>query len=699
MTSTATLNSLFAPRSIAVVGASNTPGKSGATPIALLRKQGYAGRIHPVNPKEHEVQGLPCFPTIGDIDGDVDLAIIAVPARFARGALEAARPGQLGNAVIFTSGFAEVDEAGRAEQKALQALAGQRGIRLLGPNCLGFMNIPQNVYATFSPAPLTGIVPAGKIGMVTQSGAFGAYAYSMARERGIGLSFWVSTGNESDVDVADCMQWLVQDPNTEVIMAYMEGCQDGEALKRALRAAHEAGKPVVVTKIGRTAAGAQAAASHTAALAGNDAVYDALFRQYGAYRAHSMDEFFTLGQALSIWKGGRARRSLGIVTISGGVGALMADEADDQGLALPPLPEDLRRRLLARIPFAGPANPVDVTGQAITDPAVFQDTCLDMLETGAYGALAVFLAAAGSSESLWPHIEQLARSLQARHPETPLAICALLPAERRRKLEELGCMVFSDPSDAVRTLGATLGRHVALPARPDGSQADSFAVEPGAGAFSESASLQILARAGIPVVPSIVATSAAQACAHAKALGAPAAMKIVSADIPHKSDIGGVRLNVQGDDAVAQAYQALRDAAKKHAPAAKVDGVLVAPMISDGVECIMGVHGDPVFGPVVMFGLGGVFVEILKDVTFRLAPFDAEEAKAMILSTRASEILQGARGKPAADIDALAQALAALSRLAYAARDTISSIDVNPIVARPAGLGAMALDAVVVRKA
>jgi len=695
---TQSLDRLFAPQSIAVVGASNTAGKAGAVPITLLRSQGYGGTIYPIHPTADTVQGLPAWRSLGDLDEAVDLAIVAVPAQHVLQTLQSAREGQLANAVIFTSGFAETGARGLEQQQTLQALAAARGMRLLGPNCLGFMNIPRAVYATFSPAPLVGAVARGDIGMVTQSGAFGAYAYSMARERGIGLSFWASTGNESDVGVADCLQWLVDDPNTRVIMAYMEGCKDGDALKRALRAAHDAGKPVVITKIGRTDAGAKAAASHTAALAGNDAVYEALFRQYGVYRARDMEEFFTLGHSLSVWRTARhAPRSLGVVTISGGVGALMADEADDHDLALPALDAQAQARLCARIPFASAANPVDVTGQALTDPGVIQATCLDMLASGQFGALAIFLAAAGSSESFWPHVQDLVQTLHARHPGTPLAICALLSALRRKILERYGCAVFEDPSRAVQTLGKLLGRQATLPvaavtmdtALPMDGSARS-------GALSESQSLALLSAIGIPVASGRVVASAEQASAVAAQLGVPVVMKIASADIPHKSDVGGVRLNVAGADQVQRAYQDIMASAARHRPEARIDGVLVAPMIRSVVECILGVQCDPVFGPVVMFGLGGVFVEIFKDVSFRLAPFDETEAHAMIRETRAAQLLQGARGGVVADVDALAQALARLSQFAYAQRDRITSMDINPLGVLPKGQGVIALDAVVV---
>ncbi|ADP19135.1 pimeloyl-CoA synthetase [Achromobacter xylosoxidans A8] len=703
------LSRLFDPQAIAIVGASATPGKIGAMPISLLLQHGYGGRIIPVNPRADVIAGLPVIPGLDALDADVDLAILAVPAAHAAQALERARPGQVGAAVVFTSGFSETGAHGAGQQERLCAIARERGIRLLGPNCLGFMNVRRNVYATFSPAPANGVVAPGGIGMVSQSGAFGAYAYSMARERGLGLSHWISTGNEADIDVADCIEWLARDADTRVIMAYMEGCRDGAKLRRALAAARAAGKPVVVTKIGRTQAGAQAAASHTAALAGDDAVYDALFRQYGALRARTIEEFFNLGYALDTWKRPPQGRRLGIFTISGGVGALMADEAADTGLALPEPAADAQARLLERVPFASGRNPVDVTGQAVSEPGLLLATADDMLADGRYDALAVFLAAAGSSEILWPTFEAFARQMQARHPDVPLAISALFPPARRRELEQLGCLVFPDPSAAIRTIGAVAG--LAANADHDKAEEDratqSADTPPLLDAYNEVQAMELLRQAGLPASPCTLATDADAAVRAVAAMSAtgrdasgdsvPVVLKVVSPDITHKSDVGGVKLNIRGEDAVQRAYADIMASVRQHRPDARIDGVLVAPMAPKGVECIAGVHCDPVFGPVVMFGLGGVFVEVLKDVSFRLAPFGRDEAMAMIREIKGYALLQGARGAPPCDIDALADALAALSRFAHARSADFSSVEINPLLALPEGQGAMALDAVVIR--
>jgi acyl-CoA synthetase (NDP forming) len=693
------LSRLFDPQGIAIVGASATPGKIGAMPVTLLRQHGYAGRIVPVNPRADTIQGLPAVPGLDALDAHIDLAILAVPAAHAAQALERARPGQIGAAVVFTSGFSETGASGAAQQERLCAAARERGIRLLGPNCLGFMNVRRKVYATFSPAPANGIVPPGGIGMVSQSGAFGAYAYSMARERGLGLSHWISTGNEADIDVADCIEWLANDADTRVIMAYMEGCRDGLKLRRALAAARAADKPVVVTKIGRTQAGAQAAASHPAALAGDDAVYDALFRQYGALRARTIEEFFNLGYALDTWKRLPGGRRLGIFTISGGVGALMADEAHDAALALPEPSAAAQARLLERVPFASGRNPVDVTGQAVSEPGLLLATADDILADGRYDALAVFLAAAGSSEALWPTFEAFAREMQARHPGVPLAISALFPPARRRELERLGCLVFPDPSAAIRTIGAvaSLADHAGVDADAGMPETVPAAGAPLLEAYNEVQAMELLRQAGLPVSRCTLAADADAAVRAAAALGGAVAMKVVSPDIVHKSDVGGVKLNIAGEDALRAAYAGIMDSVRRHCPEARIDGVLVAPMAPKGVECIAGVHCDPVFGPVVMFGLGGVFVEVLKDVSFRLAPFGRDVALEMIREIKGHALLQGARGAPPCDVGALADALAALSRFAHARRADFSSVEINPLLALPEGQGALALDAVVLR--
>ena len=427
------LSRLFDPRGIAIVGASATPGKIGAMPVTLLRQHGYEGRIVPVNPRADAIQGLPATPGLDALDGDVDLAILAVPAAQAAQALERARPGGIGAAVVFTSGFSETGPAGAVQQERLCAVARERGIRPLGPNCLGFMNVRRKVYATFSPAPANGIVPPGGIGMVSQSGAFGAYAYSMARERGLGLSHWISTGNEADIDVADCIEWLARDADItgdHTWQAARDGCREAVAPRAGARRGRP-DKPVVVTKIGRTQAGARRPPLRTPPRwRGTTPCTTRCSASTASPARARSSEFFNLGYALDTWKRPPAGRRLGIFTISGGVGALMADEAQDAGLALPEPAGAAQARLLERVPFASARNPVDVTGQAVSEPGLLLATADDILADGRYDALAVFRRPAGRSGSVVAHLRSL-RAARCRRA-TPACRWPSAPCSRPR---------------------------------------------------------------------------------------------------------------------------------------------------------------------------------------------------------------------------------------------------------------------------
>ncbi|MBU1360889.1 MAG: acetate--CoA ligase family protein [Gammaproteobacteria bacterium] len=691
-----TLARMFSPRSIAIIGASSAMHKIGAVPLAHLVRHGYRGKIFPVNPNAGEILGLRAYPDVKSIGEPVDLVVVAVPAAVAGAAVEEAAAAGARSAVIFTSGYAEIGPEGARAQEQLAEIARRYGMPILGPNCLGFMNVRERLYATFSPVPFAGLVEAGNVGMVSQSGAFAAYAYSLARERGVPLSYWISTGNQCSVDVAACIEWLADDPHTSVIMAYLEGCRDGEALKRALSRAREAGKPVVVTKVGRTDSGARAAASHTAALAGNDAIYDALFRQYDAIRALTIDDFFNFGHALSVLGRRPAGQRLGVLTVSGGVGALMADAAEESGLSLPELPPEAQDAIVERVPFAGPKNPVDVTGQVTTEPDLLDFAGELMGRSGCYDSLVVFLAAAGLSDTLWPQfLDRIMRTRQ-RVPEIVMAICTLMPPDQRKPLEDAGVLVFDDPTAAIRTLGAI--------SRPPAPSAVCNAAPPDVGLlaaiqrtseFTEAQALGLLRQAGFPVVDHVSCDSADDACRALEKFGGPVVVKLQSPDVLHKSDIGGVKLGLRTPEEVRRAFEEIVTSARTHAPDARIEGALVAPMVRDGVECILGLHIDPVFGPVVMVGLGGVMVEVLRDVSFRLAPFDHATAHEMIASLKGKDLLHGARGRPKADVSALADALVRLSQIGAAAQEHVRSIEINPFLVLAEGLGAVAVDAVI----
>ncbi|MFN3733670.1 acetate--CoA ligase family protein [Comamonas testosteroni] len=691
------LDALFSPRSIAVVGATDSPQRIGGIPLDYLLRFGYTGRLRAVNPRAATVQGLPAHARLTDIREPVDLAIVAVPQAHVAAVLEDAAAARVRSMVLFSSGFAETGAEGAATQQALQERARAAGIRLIGPNCLGFMRPGHQTYATFSPAPNAGRVKPGRIGLISQSGAFGAYAYSMARERGLGLSLWATTGNEADVQLADGLAWLARDPETDVIMAYMEGCRDGERLRAALALAREHGKPVIMFKVGTSELGAAAAASHTASLAGNDAVYDAVFRQYGVLRAHTISDFFALAASASIAPIPR-NRSLGLLTVSGGVGAMMADDASAASLDVQPLSEAAQRQLLEWVPFAAPRNPVDITGQVTNDVTLLERSAELMMRDRNFASWLGFFAAGGLSDAFWAVLRSLVEKLRAAHPDTLLAICTLCSDARRAEMEALGCLVFSDPSAAIRCIGALASladAPRAAPLPPAFPAQSALQLPPGS--LSEARSMELLAEAGMPVVPHQLVRTQQQAAQAVQALGGTIALKVASADIAHKSEVGGVALNLRTAMDAGAAFARILASARQARPTAQLDGALAARMVHGGVECIAGVHRDPVFGPVLMFGLGGIHVEILRDVSLRALPITRDDALAMVQELRTFPILAGARGKPPADLQALADALLALADFAQRCGDTLSSAEINPLIALPREQGGcVAVDALVI---
>lgn len=682
MTALRDLGSLFDPKSIAVLGASADAARIGGRPVANLLKFGFQGPIYPINLRADRVQGLQAFPSISDVPGPVDLAVLAIPAAGVPAALEDCARAGVGTAVVFSSGFGEVGEAGAEAQAELTALTRRTGLRILGPNCLGTMNIASGAICTFGQAPNYGLPKAGGLSFVSQSGAFGTFTFVTAMQRGLPAGRWVSTGNEADIDVAECIDWLADDPATRVIMSYMEGCRDGPKLIAALKRAQAADIPVVVMKVGRSAAGAAAAQSHTAALAGADAVYDAVLKQYGAHRARSVDEFLDVGYAALLGKRPAGKR-IGIITMSGGAGVLMADAAEEAGLHVAPLALDTQARLREIVPFAGVQNPVDVTGQIGNDPTLYVRFGQTMLSEGGFDAVVGFHAVVGLDPVGGAALADSWAALRAAFPDLPMFLAMRSLPELRERLEALNIPVFDEPARMVAAVAAVARFARRAPVEHTPGAPSVLAGE----ALSEAAASGLLAAAGLPMVAHRVVQSGAEAASAAAALGFPVVLKIVSADIAHKSDIGGVRLNLATPPDVAEAHDAIRAAVAKHAPNAAIDGVMVAPMTRDGVETIIGVQSDPVFGPMVMLGLGGILVEVLHDVSFRHAPFDHEAAHAMIAELRGAALLAGVRGQPPADVDALADALVALGRFAADNRGKFGGIEINPLLVRPRGPG------------
>jgi acyl-CoA synthetase (NDP forming) len=691
------LDKLLRPQSIAIIGASDEPSRIGGRPLAYLLAAGYRGAIYPVNPKRGTVQGLPAFAAIGDVPGTVDLAVVAVAADQAVDVLRDCAARGVGAAVVFSAGFAETGAAGGRLQDSIATIARDSGMRVLGPNCLGLFNAEDGLYPTFTTTLDRGLPKPGRLSIVSQSGAFGSHLFFAAAARGLGIRYWIATGNEADVDVAECLRWVAEDADTDVIMAYAEGVKDGRGFIDALEAAHARRKPVIFMKVGRSELGAAAVVSHTASLAGADAVYDAVLRQYGAHRARAAEEMVDVAYAASrgVYPAGNR---LGLITISGGVGALLADDAADRGLDVAPMPEAAQRRLKELVPFAAPRNPIDLTAQPFNDIRLVARYLEIVLRDGGYDAIVAFFTSVAGSPAIAAPLRQAIRDLRSIRPDCLFVLSALVPEALKSAYEADGVAVFEDPSRALAAVAALAGfgrwfRRAPVDRRPTARPERAMPAVSG-----EYQAKRLLAGWGIPTPEERLARTAEDAVAAFRAIGGPVALKIASADIAHKTEIEGVLLNVAGADPVRRGFVELTQRAAAQAPAARIDGVLVSAYIAGGVETIIGVKRDPVFGPVLVFGLGGIFVEALGDVAVRLAPIDAAEARAMIDETRARAILDGARGRRRCDTAALAAALVALSEFAAAHADDIESVDINPFAVLPEGQGAVALDALIVRR-
>lgn len=696
---------LYNPKSIAIVGASQNERKPGGRPLAALERRGYAGELYPVNPGYDEVRGRTCYPSVLDVPGPLDLAIISVPAAAVLDVMRQCGEKGVKAAVIFSGGFAEVGPEGAALQRELGRLAREEGIRVLGPNSLGLINLANSVMASF--AFITEMEPVSPrtLSMVTQSGAFGAMLYSEAIRSGVGFSSFTSVGNEADTEFSDFVGYLLDDAETQIIGGYLEGAKDGRKLRRVAEKALGLGKPLAIMKVGRMGAGARAASSHTASLAGDDQVYDSFFRQLGIVRIEDPKELTAFA---ILHRGGRrfTGRRVAILSGSGGHGVMLADRCESLGLPVPELRGATRERLEQILPAFGSArNPVDLTAQGGVDTSMLGN-CLRALvgdeDIDAVLAQVFFQDRDG--------IER-ARDLVEIYHSTSKPVVMLahhrdpspVGAQCFQILKEAGIPILGDGLQAAKAMAQLAwyqekrGAAVADAAAPEelgGAEPEDLRQRLRRGpALSEFRCKQILESCGIPVTREGLAHSAEQAVGLARELGYPVVLKVQSAEIQHKTDAGAVALGLAGDEDVRAAYDAILASVAERAPGARVEGVLVQEMVSGGTEVIIGASKDPVFGPVVMFGLGGIFVEALGDVAFRVAPLSRRDALEMIQEIKGYRVLQGMRGRPPADVDAIVDAILRVSRLVVDLSDEIDELDINPLMVFPRG--AKALDALI----
>ncbi|MGE0315978.1 MAG: acetate--CoA ligase family protein [Lautropia sp.] len=687
------LDALFRPRSVAIVGASADPNKVGGRPLAFLRKAGYRGRILPVNPAATEVQGLPAVRSLDEIDGEIDQVIVAVPAAQVPDVIERCIGRGVKALQIFTAGVG-VGAGGDAGAPIERARAA--GVRVLGPNSLGLFSTREGFFGTFATA-LDGAWPeAGGVGVATQSGAFGSYFFGMAQQRRLGFSHFVATGNEADVDVADCIAYMAADPGTRLIVTAMEGCRDGRKLVGALQAARSAGKPVLAMKVGVSTSGARAAATHTGSLSGEDRVFDAVLRDNGAFRAHSLEQLVDAALVATIGPMPSGRDLL-VVTTSGGIGVLCADAAEAAGLDLPPIGEGARHRIREVAALAEGANPVDTSAGILGDLGAYARIAECALADRPFAAALCYLAHIARNPAHWAQLREPLYALRRRYPQIPFVAVLLADDAVTADLEAHGFSVFADPSRAAMAIAACAPRttRVADAASEAASEAGAFADRPIEGPVrTETDAKRALARHGIAFAPERAVRDADEAVRAATEIGYPVVLKVVSPDIPHKTEADGVRLGLHDETALRAALEAMRAGIALRRPDARIEGFLVARELRGGVEVLVGTQRDPVFGPVVTVGAGGVLAELLDDVQVRLAPVGVGSAREMLARTRiVGRLVEGYRGAAAADLDALAVLVARLSEIAWTNREHVGSIDLNPVLAL--AHGAFALDALI----
>jgi acyl-CoA synthetase (NDP forming) len=698
------LDALMYPRSIAIVGASEDAARIGGRPLAYLRRSGFTGALYPVNAIRTTVQGLTAYRDIDSLPEAPDLVIVAVSADAALEAVAACARRRVPAMVIFSADFAETGAEGLARQARMETMAAAADICILGPNCLGAFNASHQMFATFSSVFEENFPTCGNVGIVSQSGGYGGHIVTAAQRRGVRVGQWLTTGNEAGVDVADCLAWMVRQAGIDIVLAYAEGVRNHETLTRALNEARTLSKPVLFVKAGVSTVGAMAAQTHTAALAGADKVFDGMLRQHGALRMPDTEAMVDTAYLLQCCPRPQGAR-LGIASISGAVGVQMADSADLHGLSIPAMPMEAQRALREINPFAAPRNPVDITAQAFNDMSLVERNFDIMLAHGAFDAMVTYFGVTAGSPTLGPKIVKALAGLPARYPAIPMVLCAFAPPEIVRTYEKGGYAVFEDPARAVAALGMAMRLAALLPvasAPTDDTYWAEARARIAAHDGTEKTAKDVLDALGVATPARRVAADAEAAVNASLELGFPVALKLHGAGILHKSELGGVVLDLDSADAVREAVADMSAripamAAGNQAAHEGPHGFLVERMVPGGVECFIGLQHDPQLGPMVAIGFGGVLAELFQDVVIRLAPLTEQDVHAALAQLRSTPLLYGYRGRPACDVDALVRMVVRLSAFFAANADVVSSIEVNPVMVLPQGQGVVACDAVLLK--
>ncbi len=690
------LDYFFNPSSVAVVGASQTPGKIGYDILNNILQHGYRGAVYPINPKAKEILGCKAYPNLVSVPSDIDLAVIALPAAAVLTVMEQCGRKKVDSVVIISAGFKEVGPHGARLEEELAGLARDLGIRVVGPNCLGLIDTKSSLNASFA----AGMPLDGHIGFFSQSGALCVAILDWALGENVGFSRFVSLGNKMDISETEMMLSMGQDENTRVILGYLESIEEGPPFMKAARQVAQE-KPIIVIKSGTTAAGAKAASSHTGALAGSEHAYNAAFKQSGIIRAESMQALFSYAMAFASQPLPRGAR-LAIITNSGGPGILAADACDRSSLHLSPIRKETADRLREFLPpTASVYNPIDIIGDASHER--YEKTLSVVVQDELIHAILILLTPTASVDPT-----AVARRIVKLARDADKPIMTSFMGERkvraaRKILQDHGIPGYDYPEDAIGALDAMLSyrRWREKPERQYRRfEADTAKVREIFASVRrqrrqdliETEAREILRAYGFRLPESRMARTTKEAISAASEIGYPIVMKIASPDVLHKSDMGGVRVKLENDAMVEEAFFDITSNIQRRQPEARILGVMVQEMIPQGKEVILGITRDIQFGPMIMFGLGGIYVEVLKDVAFRIAPLSVESADAMIRDIRSFPLLRGVRGELPADIEGIKDALMRLSQMAMDFPEIIEA-DINPLLVCPEGQGAVAVDA------
>jgi len=692
-----TLKEIMSPKSIAIVGASDNKSRIGGRPLGNMIEKNFSGEIYPINPNRDTVQGMKAYSSLIDVKDDLDFVLVAVPSKLVVSVLEEAVIKKAKTALIFSSGFSEIGGQGEIFQNQIKKISQDSNLRIIGPNCLGLFNSANNFFPTFTTTVnRTNPIPGG-IAIASQSGAYGSHIYMVAHERGLGIRYWMTTGNEVDLSVGETIQMMAEDPEVHTIMAYAESVKDGKQFTKALDTARSEKKPVIFMKVGRSEVGAAAANSHTASLAGEDIIYDEVLKAHGAYRVKSTEEMLDVAYATRV-KIFPAGKNLGVVTISGGGGVLIADAAADEGLTVGPMPQDAQDELKELVPFASPMNPVDVTAQFFNDLSIVPKFTDLMLSRGGYDALIGFWTTVPGSPILSnPLLKSLKQAMKG-YEDKLFINCMVAPEDIVKTYENEGFLCIEDPTRAVVVMSALMffGEKFNEKTIVNNFNKNDFSVQIPNKKLNEFDCSEILRNAGLPVVSSFLINSEGELPSIFNGDNDKYVMKIVSSDIQHKTDIGGVILNIENINDAQKAYEKILSNVKKNAPEAKIDGVMVSPMIKGGIECILGAKIDPVFGPIVMFGLGGIYAEVMKDIAFAEAPLSEKKAEKMISSLKSRDLFYGTRGQLSVDIKSLVKLIVSMSNFIAANSDKVDQVEMNPVLVSEKQI--TALDALIITK-